>query len=96
MFKLIRFLLGIVIALLGAAFAYLNPDEVGVNYYFGTLQLPLGVLILGLLGAGMVIGAAASLLPLVRARRQTHRMERRANVADRELQNLRTMPVKDR
>ena len=96
MFKLIRFLLGIVIALLGAAFAYLNPAEVGVNYYFGTLQLPLGVLILGLLGTGIVIGALASLLPLVRARRETQRAQRRADVTDRELQNLRTMPVKDR
>jgi len=96
MLKLIRLLLGLVVALFGAAFAYLNPADVAVHYYFGTLQLPLGVLILGLLGIGILVGILASLLPLMRARRENHRLHRKAELTGQEIRNLRSIPIKDR
>ena len=51
MLKLLKFFFLIAAAALGASFAYINPGLVRVSYYFGVLELPLGILIFLLLGA---------------------------------------------
>lgn len=96
MFNLIKFLLLLAVAVLGAAFASVNPEEVMVNYYFGTLQLPMGLLILLLLGMGIVIGMGAGTLLVLRVKRENIALRRRARLAHEEVNNLRTLPLKDR
>lgn len=95
MLKLIKLLLALALVLLGAAIANLNPEEVRVSYYFGELLLPLGVLLLLLLGAGLILGVLASLSMFVRIKRENLDLKRKAQLASTEIRNLRSMPLRD-
>ena len=96
MLRLVKFLFLLLVALAGAVFAYINPGEVGVSYYFGQLTLPLGILIFVLLGIGVLIGVLGSLMNFVGIRRENTRLKRQASLAQQEINNLRTMPLQDR
>lgn len=96
MLKLIKFILLLGVALLGAGFASINPEPVAVNFYFYDLSVPLGLLVLTMIGAGAVLGVFSSLMLMARVRRDNRRLRRQARLASEEVNNLRTIPVKDR
>jgi len=94
--KLIKFILLLGIALLGAGFASINPEPVAVYFYFYDFTVPLGLLILVMIGIGAVLGVFSSLLLMARVKRDNQRLRRQARLASEEVNNLRTIPVKDR
>ncbi len=96
MLRLIKFLFLLVMAVLGAGFASINPEPVTLHYYFGDLTLPMGMLLLGVLGMGMLLGLLASVLMLLKTRRDNARLRRKAELVHTEVNNLRTIPLKDR
>lgn len=85
----------IVVGLAGAAFASLNQGAVALNLYFFKSELPLSTVILLAVFAGVLLGLAAMLTPLLRARRRALVMRRQADLLEEELNNLRTIPLKD-
>lgn len=96
MIKLLKFLLLLAVAALGAAFAYINPDLVHVYFYFGEIGLPLGMLIFLLIGVGMLAGALASMSWFIRLKRENAHLRRLFELANQEINNLRTIPLRDR
>lgn len=94
MLGLIKLILLLIIAILGAAFASINADIITVNYYFDTMELPLGVLIFLLLGLGTIIGAIGAMSMLVRIKSENISLRRHARQADDEVKNLRSLPDK--
>ena len=83
-------------AALGASCAYINPGLVRVSYYFGVLELPLGILIFLLLGVGIVLGLLSSVAGYVRLRRENSQLSRRSQLVSEEINNLRSLPLRDR
>ncbi len=96
MLNLIKFILLLGVALLGAGFASINPEPVAVNFYYYQMDLPLGLLVLVVIGLGAVLGVFSSLLLMAKVRRENRRLSRQAKLASEEVKNLRTIPVKDR
>ena len=96
MLKLLKFLFLIVVAALGASFAYINPGVVKLSYYFGVVELPLGILIFVLLGIGIVLGLLSSIASYVRLRRENAQLRRRSQLFSEEINNLRSLPLRDR
>ncbi len=96
MLKLIKFILLLGVALVGAGFASINPEPVAVNFYLYGLTVPLGLLVLVVVGVGAVLGVFSSLLLMARVRRENQRLRRQARLVSEEVNNLRTIPVKDR
>lgn len=96
MLKLLKLLLLLLVAVLGATFAYINPAEVTISYYFGDLTLPLGMLIFLLFGGGILVGVLASLAGFLRLQRENANLRRRSQLASQEINNLRAMPLRDR
>lgn len=96
MLKLIYFIVLLGVAMLGAAFASINSEMVPIDYYFGLISLPVGMLMLGMLGVGIVIGALACTSLLVRLRHENSVLRKKASLTNQEVRNLRTIPVKDR
>lgn len=94
--KLLKFLLLLLVAAFGAGFAYINPDLVGISYYFGRLELPLGVLILLAIGVGLLAGMLASVGGLIRLKRENAHSRRLAELANREIEDLRATSLQDR
>lgn len=93
--KLIGFLFGLVIVLFGLSFALLNAELVTIHFYFGAQELPLSLVIVLSVILGAVLGVIAALALVLRQRRELARERRARHQIQRELDELRRMPIKD-
>lgn len=69
----------------------LNAQSVSVNYYFGTLTLPVSLLLILTLLTGAVIGIIVSLGMMLRVRREASRCRKAAQLAEKELAQRRAL-----
>jgi len=94
--RLIKFIFLLAMAVLGAGFSSINPELATIHYYFGDLTLPMGMLLLGMLGLGMLLGLLANIFMLLKTKRENARLRRKADLVNTEVNNLRTIPLKNR
>lgn len=94
-----RLLLAIVLLLLafGLAFMFANQNEqlIDLNYLFGKTSINLTLLVTIILAFGFIIGLLMSGISLVKTRLQLKNTRRKLEKAQKELANLRALPVKD-
>ena len=93
--RLIALILFIAVAALGLSFAVLNSAPVQFNYYFGSLEAPLSLIVVLAIACGAILGFIASLGVALTQRREVARYKRKANLAEQEIRNLRQIPIKD-
>ncbi len=93
--RLIRLILFLLVMLVGAALAVMNADLVNLNYYFGSRELPLSVLLVGAVFVGAILGMVAGLGGMMRVKRENANLRRQARLASEEVNNLRSLPIKD-
>lgn len=94
--RIISFLVLLLAAILAIGFAVLNADSVELNYYFGSSQAPLSLLLVLAVVVGAVLGVLASVGMLVRARRNNARLRKHVDLSRREVMNLRAIPLRDK
>ncbi len=94
--RVIAFVVLLAVAILGIVFAVLNARPVEFNYYFGTLEAPLSLLLVLAVAAGAGLGLLAALGMVVRARHEAARLRQKVALAEKEVANLRAIPIKDR
>ena len=94
--KIIYTCLFIIVLIAGLVFFLKNSQELEFNYVIGTISLPLSLLILLVLLAGVILGWLSMLPLLLRQRRRIGKLEKQARLVEKEVNNLRVMPVKDR
>jgi len=85
----------LLLVLFGIVFAVLNSDMVALNYYFGTQQVPLSLIMLLAMIVGALIGVLVSMGQLLKARRDVAKLKKSVQLAEKEVSNLRTIPIKD-
>ncbi len=95
MLRLFRFAVYFIVGLAGLVFALLNAQAVPFNYYFGSREIPLAFIVAMAVGCGALLGIAASLAMVVKAKREAAGLRKNVNLAERELANLRAIPYKD-
>lgn len=93
--KIFGYLVFLLIILIGISFAIMNSSPVAVNYYVGIKQLPLSLLLMFTFGIGLIIGFLILLVSLIRLRTNLRRAKKKLRIAEQEIKNLRTMPIKD-
>lgn len=94
MARILAFVIVVLVVTLALSFAVLNARPVPLDFYFGTREIPLALaLVLALVG-GAVLGVAASLAMVLRARGEARRLRRSARRAEEELENLRKLPLR--
>src|SRR3990172_8791416 len=86
----------IIVLIAGLVFFVKNSQALEFNYVIGTISLPLSLLLLLVLIAGIILGWVSMLPLLLRQRRRIGRLEKQARLVEKEVNNLRVMPVKDR
>lgn len=91
----LTYILIFVIFLIGLTFACLNAESVSINYYIGTAKLPLSLLLAFAFLVGGLLGLFAGLKRLLRLKRERYRLQQRLKLAEKEIENLRVMPLKD-
>ncbi|MEX2353487.1 MAG: LapA family protein [Gammaproteobacteria bacterium] len=95
MLRIIRFIVILVIILAGLAIHLRNDQPVSLDYYLGQLELPFSLfLILGVC-SGIVLGMLAGLPLLIRIKRDRDKLASRIRMNEKELDNLRVIPVKN-
>ncbi|MET0025051.1 MAG: LapA family protein [Sedimenticola sp.] len=79
----------------GVVLTVLNSESVVLNYYFGSRELPLSVVLVAAVAFGALLGLVASLGGFFRLKRQNSELRRKAQLASQEINNLRAIPIKD-
>ncbi len=93
--RLLKFLAFLVVVLLGLAFGWRNPHPVDLDYYYGVSHPPLALALTGALIAGALLGILAGLGLVLRLKRENAELRRKARLAAEEINNLRSIPIKD-
>lgn len=85
MFKVVKFVLVVLFLIVGAAFAIINDQPVDLDLYFMIARLPLSLLLLLAMGAGIVLGAIVSAFYFMRLRQENAQLRRQNKLAGKEL-----------
>jgi putative membrane protein len=93
--RTIRFVFFLLVLALGLFFGLLNAEPVSVNYYFGTRQLPLSLILVLTLVCGALAGLLAGIGPMFRLRRELRRLRKEMRNTEKELGRARAFAVKD-
>lgn len=84
------------IVLLVVSFALKNQQTVALAYYFGVdLHIPVWMVVVGGIAIGILLGLVVSSAWLLQAKQHVAAEKRRARKFEREVTNLRSLPVKD-
>lgn len=94
--RMIMYVALIGIVLLGISFALLNPEVVNFNYYVGKRAFPLSLLLAMTFVSGCVLGLIVGGFLLIKLKLKNYRLQSQLNVAEKEIGNLRAIPLQDR
>lgn len=75
----------------GLSFALLNSEKVSFNYYLGSIDMQLSLLLVITLVIGAIMGIAASFGIILKSRHETARARREVKSKARELNTLKTI-----
>jgi putative membrane protein len=93
--RLVALLFALLIIGFGLSFALLNAQSVTMDYYLGATTMPLSLALTLVLAVGAILGLLAGSGALLRQRRQTATLRRQLASAEKELNELRRLPVRD-
>jgi lipopolysaccharide assembly protein A len=84
----------LIIMILGLVFAILNSGQVIFNYYLGTLQISLSLLLVFTLGFGIFLGFIFTIISVIKLKKDNYKLKNKIKNIEKELENLRTLPIK--
>ncbi len=95
MIGFIKFLFVVIIVAIGLAFHVKNDIMVTINYYLGTIDVSLSVVVIASLLIGALLGMFTSLGMIVPLRRERSKLKKSVKTAEQEVSNLRSIPLQD-
>jgi putative membrane protein len=93
--RIVTLILLIVLTVVTVTFTLLNSQPVKLNYYFGSYELDLLVVMIICLAIGALLGVTAAVGRFVSLKQELMRKDKKIKVAEKELDNLRSLPLKD-
>jgi lipopolysaccharide assembly protein A len=78
-FRIIFYLLLLVLVILAITFAALNANPINLNYYIGTTHISLSLLLTYVLGIGILLGFSATFIPFLKLKREVRVLKRQLN-----------------
>ena len=95
MIGFLKFLFVFIIVVIGLAFHIKNDSLVTLNYYLGTIDVSLSVVVIASVLIGVLLGVITSLGIIVPLRREKSKLKKAIKTAEQEVSNLRSIPLKD-
>ena len=95
MSRIAKLILVFVILLIGLAFHLKNNQLIELNYYVDVINLPMSWLVVLVLFIGSMLGVLASLPIIIKLKRDKMMLERHIKNSEKEINNLRVMPVRE-
>lgn len=93
--KIVLLALSITVFIIGLTFFLRNGQTVAVDYFLGSIELSLSIWLLIVLVIGVLLGWLTSLPVIFKLKRQNSRLSRQVKVTEKEINNLRVLPLKD-
>jgi len=93
--RIIYLILVLVVTIFTVTFTLLNSQPVKVNYYFGSYEIDLLVVVVICLVIGAFLGIMAALGKVFSLKQEMSRKEKKIKITEKELENLRSLPLKD-
>ena len=79
----------------GAAFSAVNNTPINIQYYLGTVTMPISIVVIVSLVIGITIGALAIFIGSLQLRYENRRLQNKIDLREQELDSLRILPIKD-
>ena len=95
MLRIIGLVVVVLVVVLGASFAYINSGTVTVHLWVRTYELSLPFALFCALMIGWVLGILSTVGVIVRQLREIRRLRRAARLAETEINNLRSIPIRN-
>ena len=92
--RVLSYLVLLIIMLVGLTFASLNAKIVTFNYYLDTKEIALSLLLVFAFGSGIILGLLVAFFPWLKAKRDVSRIKSRLKIVEKEVKNLRSIPIK--
>ena len=92
--RIFSYIILLIIMLIGLTFASLNSTSVVFNYYLGSKTITLSLLLVFAFGAGIFIGLLVSVFSWIRIKRDNLRLKLHLKNVEKEVKNLRSIPIK--
>ena len=96
MTRVIGLIFILVLLVFTLSFAVLNAEPAKINYYFGISQMPLSLVLVIAFVIGALFGAVVNVGMILRLKRQIFRLRKEVRVSEKEVKNLRALPIKDK
>ena len=93
--RVLYLLLAVLVSLIGLAFHVRNKQAIVLDYFAGTVNVELSLVVIGALVLGTVLGALAMSSVLLGLKTEVRHLKRRQQIAGRELASLRAISAKD-
>ena len=93
--RIISYFAMLLVVFLGLTFAVLNAEVVTFNYYLNTIKIHLSLLLILTFALGCILGMLSSLWVFLKIKITNHRLRQRLNLAEKQLINLRKVPLQD-
>jgi putative membrane protein len=94
--RIISYIILILIISLGVSFSILNSETVNINYYIGQRVMPLSLLLVIVFSGGCILGIVVGTWLYMKAKVKNYRLRQRLKMADKEIENLRAIPLQDK
>ena len=93
--RIVMTILYLLLILTGISFAALNASSVQVNFYFTTLNMPISVLMIMMLGVGVIFGLFLFFGRYLRLKAEHRKIKNQLKLTEKEIKNLRAIPLQD-
>lgn len=94
MLKILSLIFMVLVLILGLSFFSLNDHAVELNYYFGTAELSLPVILIASVALGALLGLTGSMRPILRLKKEIAVLKRSNQDISRDVSHARAA-VKD-
>lgn len=95
MYRILMPLLMLVVVLLGVVFHLRNEQLIVLDYIIGSSEFYLSIWLVTAFAAGAILGMLSAMPIIIKFKRENRHLLRKTKVAEKEINNLRVMPVKD-
>ena len=95
MVRIVYLIIFLILVVFGIVFAVLNAEPVKLNYYFGSKEVALSLVLVLAMIVGAILGVIASASMIVSNRREVMKLRKSVELAEKEVANLRAIPIRD-
>lgn len=93
--RVIYYLLLLFIVAICVSFAYLNSTPIKLNYFIGSAEISVAILVICSITLGVLLGVVVLLPSLFRAKFGNRQLTSQIRRVEQELNNLRSIPIND-